>query len=137
MIDIENKVIDTLSRAFEGVATVSSTFVESPDTFPWVYAREISNNGYSRSYDNALREHDAVVMIRVEYYSSKPEGGKQEIKALAQIGDVTMQDMKFRRSSFNIVPNWDKTITRAVADYRAIVHEGREEGNNIVHQIFR
>ena len=137
MIDIENKIIDTLSTAFSGVASVSSTFVDSPSSFPWVYAHEISNAGYAKSYDNALIEHDAVVSFRVEYYSSRQQGGKQEVKDLAQIGDITMQQMKFRRTAFKIVPNWDRAITRAVADYRAVVHEGVEVGGNTVHQIFR
>ena len=137
MIDIENKIIDILSTAFSGVAKVSSTYVESSEQFPWVYARMTSNGGYARSYDNELHEHDASVVFRIEYYSAKTDGAKQEIKALAQIGDLTMQGIKFRRSSFNIIPNWDKSITRAVADYHAIVHEGVERNGDVVHHIFR
>lgn len=137
MIDIENKIIDVLSEAFDGVAKVSSTYVESPDEFPWVYARVISNRGYSKSYDNALREHDAQITCRLEYYSAKETGAKQEVKALAQIGDITMQGIKFRRSTFSMIPNWDRSITRAVSDYVGIVHEGVEVGNNTVYQIFR
>lgn len=137
MIDIENKIIDMLTTAFEGVAKVSGTYTESPSEFPWVYAREISNTGYNRSYDNDLHEHHANVTFRIEYYSAKQSGAKQEIKAMMQIGDTAMQDIKFRRTSFSFIPNWDRSITRAVADYRAVVGEGREVGNDVVFQIYR
>lgn len=137
MIDIENKVIDTISKAFEGIAKVSGTFVESPAEFPWVYAREISNTGYSRSYDNDLKEHHASVTFRIEYYSAKQAGAKQEVKELMRIGDETMQGMKFRRTSYSLIPNYDPSITRGYADYRALVGEGVTVGDDVVYQIYR
>ena len=137
MIDIENKVIDTISQAFDGVAKVSSVFVESPDEFPWVYVRQITNAGYSRSYDNRLRDHHARVTFRIEYYSALDAGAKQEVKALMQIGDETMQSMKFRRTSSNLIPNWDRTIARGYADYSAVVGEPVEVGNDTVFQMYR
>lgn len=137
MIDIENKVIDTISEAFDGVAKVSGTYVESPAEFPWVYAQEISNVGYPRSYDNALHDHHADITFRLEYYSAKTVGAKQEIKALMQIGDTVMQGMKFRRISSGIIPNWDRSITRGYADYTAIVGEPKEVGNDVVYQMYR
>lgn len=137
MIDIENKVIDTLSQAFDGVATVSGVFVESPARFPWVYAREISNTEYQRSIDNDLHDHHASVTYRIEYYSAARVGAKQEIKAMAQIGDVTMQNMKFRRSSFSFIPNYDRSVVRAYADYRAVVGEGVQVGDDVVYQMYR
>lgn len=137
MIDIENKVIDNLSQAFSGVAKVSGVFVESPAEFPWVYAREISNSEYQRSIDNDLHDHHANVTFRLEYYSAARVGAKQEIKALAQIGDIAMQNMKFRRSSFSFIPNYDRNVMRAYADYRAVVGEGREIDGNVVYQMYR
>lgn len=137
MIDIENKVIDTLTDAFDGVATVSGTFVESPENFPWVYAREISNTAYTRSYDEALTEHHAYCTFRIEYYSAATVGAKQEVKAMAQIGDRTMQNMKFRRISFSFIPNYDRSVVRAYADYRALVGEPREIDGNVVYQMYR
>ena len=135
MIDIENKVIDTVSRAFDGVAEVSSVY--SPSSFPFVYVREISNIGYARSYDNDLREHHAKVTVRIECYSELENGAKQEVKALMQIADQTMQGMKFRRTSYGLIPNWDRAITRGYADYTALVGEPREVGGNTVFQMYR
>ena len=137
MIDVENKIIDTLSKAFEGIASVSSVYVESPSEFPWVYARETSNTGYSRSYDNELREHHARVTFRIEYYSALSKGAKQEVKAMMQVGDTCMQGMKFRRTGYGLIPNWDRSITRGYADYTAVVGEPREEGDDTVYQIYR
>ena len=137
MIDIENKVIDTISQAFSGVATVSSVYVESPATFPWVYARQMSNVGYTRSYDNELRDHHVRVTFRLEYFSAKESGAKQEVKAMMQIGDNCMQGMKFRRTASGLIPNWDRTITRGYADYSAVVGEPTEVGGDTVFQIYR
>ena len=135
MIDIENKVIDTVSKAFDGVAEVSSVY--SPSNFPFVYVRQISNVGYSRSYDNALYEHHARVVFRVECYSELDKGAKQEVKALMQIADQTMQEMKFRRSSYGLIPNWDRAITRGYADYSALVGEPKEADGDTVYQMYR
>ena len=137
MIDIENKVIDTVSEAFSGVAKVSSTFTKSPDEFPWVYIRETDNSAYSWSYDNRLSEHHASVMYRIEYYSSLRGGAKQQVKQLMQIGDAAMQGMKFSRVSSGIIPNWDRAITRGYADYTAVVGEPRTVGNDTVFQMYR
>ena len=137
MIDIENKVIDNLSQAFDGVAKVSGVYTDSPAEFPWVYAREISNTEYQRSIDNDLHDHHASVTFRVEYYSAAKVGAKQEIKALAQIGDIAMQNMKFRRTSFAFIPNFDRNVMRAYADYRAVVGEGRQIGDDVVYQMYR
>lgn len=137
MIDIENIVINTLSDAFSGVASLSSVYLESPKSFPHVYAREISNTGYSQSYDNALKEHHARVTFRIEFYSALEKGAKQEVKALMQIADTCMQGMKFRRTAYNLIPNWDRTITRAYADYAAVVGEPKEVDGNVVYQMYR
>jgi hypothetical protein len=135
MIDIENKVIDTVSRAFDGVAEVSSVY--SPSGFPFVYVREISNVGYSGSYDNDLHEHHARIVFRIECYSELENGAKQEVKAMMQIADQTMQSMKFRRTSYGLIPNWDRAITRGYADYSALVGEPKEIEGNTVFQMYR
>ena len=135
MIDIENKVIDTLSNAFDGVANVSSTYSDSG--FPFVYVAEISNTGYARSYDNDLHEHHARVTFTIECYSNLESGAKQECKALMQIADLTMQGMKFRRTSYGFIPNYDRSITRIHADYTAVVGEPKEIDGETVYQIYR
>ena len=137
MIDIENKVIDTISEAFDGVATVSGTFVESPEQLPWVYVREISNTEYARSITNDLRDHHASVTFRIEYFSAAKIGAKQEVKALAQIGDTAFQGMKFRRTSFSFIPNYDRSVVRAYADYRAVVGEPKQVGDDVIYQMYR
>ena len=146
MIDIENKVIDNLSQAFDGVAKVSGVFVESPAEFPWVYAREISNSEYQRSIDNDLHDHHASVTFRVEYYSAARVGAKQEIKALAQIGDIAMQNMKFTRTFYQPLPNLDRTIFRITMRWEAIAGEpvittttgtGNETVTTTTYQMYR
>lgn len=135
MIDIENKVIDTVANAFDGIAEVSSTY--SASSFPFVYVREIYNVGYPGSYDNALREHHARVTFRIECYSSLESGARQEVKAMMQIADICMQGMKFRRTAYGLIPNYDRSITRGYADYSAVVGEPRDIDGETVYQIYR
>ena len=140
MIDIENKVIDTIQTALTAAgisATVTSEYVESPSEFPHVYARETSNTTYRRSQDTSLREHHANVRYRVEVFSNKSVGAKEEVKSIQEVADLAMQDMKFTRVSMSFIPNYDRSIVRAYADYAAIVREGVDEDGNTVHYMYR
>lgn len=140
MIDIENLVVDTIQAAYAtaGVnATVSSTFVEAPEEFPWVYAREMSNVTYQKSLDTSLREHHATVTYRIEFYSNLAEGAKAQAKQLREIADIAMQDMKFTRTSSSFIPNYDRSVTRLYADYRAVVEQGHDKDGTITYQMYR
>ena len=137
MIDIENIIIDNLSEAFDGIATVSSVYTEDPESFPWVYARVVTNTTASRYNDDRLYEHAVNLTFRIEYYSALTAGAKQEVKDLMQIGDTCMSDMKFIRTSSGLIPNYDRSVTRGYADYTAMVWEPREVDGNTVYQIYR
>lgn len=137
MIDIENIVINALDSAFTGVADVSSVFVEEPEKLPWVYVRETKNTTLKRMSDESLYEHFVTVAYRIEYYSNKTHGAKQEVKDLMQIGDIAMQSMKFTRTGSGLIPNYNRAITRGYADYTAVVREPQDVDGNTVYQMFR
>ena len=140
MIDIESKVVDAIQTAYEDAGLtvgVSSTFVEAPEKFPWVYVAELSNSTYTNSQDTSLKEHHARVRYRIEVYSNLSAGAKAEAKRLRDIADDAMQSMKFTRTSSSFIPNFDRSVTRLYADYTAIVEEGREDGETITHQMYR
>lgn len=140
MIYIENKVIDTIQTALLSAsisATVTSEFDPSPAEFPHVYARETGNSTYRRTQDTSLLEHHATVRFRVEVFSNKTSGGKEEVKTILNVIDLAMQNMKFTRTSSNFIPNYDRTITRAYADYTAVVQEGVGKDGNTVFQMYR
>lgn len=140
MIDIENKVIDTIEQALidSGItATVSSTFIETPSDFPWVYGREMGNSTYKGTLDTSLFEHHANIDFRWEVYSNKTSGAKTEVKEILNIIDLAMQKMKFTRSSYSFIPNIDRSVTRAYADYSAVVQQGFTEEGNVIHRMYR
>lgn len=140
MIDIENKIVDAIQEAFTAAGiqvTVSSTFVSSPAEFPWVYVREMSNITYQGSLDTSLREHHATVTYRIEVYSNLADGAKSQAKQLREIADLAMQDMRFTRTSSSFVPNYDRSITRLISDYRAVVQEGVTDDGVTTHQMYR
>ena len=137
MIDIENYVINQLSTAFTGTADVTGVFVEEPESFPCVYAHEVSNSTVSWVADESLNEHAAKVTIRLEYYSALVSGAKQQIKEMMEIGDTTMSSMKFTRTSSSIIPNYDRSVVRGYADYTAIVGEPKTVGDDLIYQMYR
>lgn len=140
MIDIENKVIDTIENAITSAginADVTSEYVDSPSEFPHVYAREIGNSTYTRTQDTSLLEHHASIRFRIEVFSNKVSGAKEEVKSILNVCDISMQNMKFTRTSSNFIPNYDRSIVRAYADYAAIVREGVDEDGTTVHYMYR
>lgn len=140
MIDIENIVINTIYAALTDAgisAEVSSVYKDTPETFPHVYARQIDNATLRSTQDTSLLEHHASVRFRVDVFSNKSVGAKEEVKTIANVVDLAMQTMKFTRAAFNFIPNYDRTVVRAYADYTAIVGEGRDVNGVTVHQMYR
>lgn len=138
MIDIENKVIDTVINAFSGESVlVVSEYVESPSEFPCVMVLMTGNSTYTRTQDNSLTEHHAKVSFQIDTFSNIKSGAKLEAKRLLDIADAAMQGMKFTRTYYNFFPNEDRSISRCVARYTAIVEKGKTVGNDTVYQMYR
>ena len=136
MIDVENLVIDTISKAI-GASAYSNTLVvsdytDTPSSFPCVSVIEADNYTYRRTQDNDLKEHHTNVMYEVNVYSNKTKASKEEAKAILDIVDTAFQNIKFTRTLKQSIPNRDKTVYRIVARYRAIIGEAQTIGNNTV-----
>ena len=141
MIDVENLVIDTISKAI-GASAYSNTLVvsdytDTPSSFPCVSVIERDNYTYRRTQDNDLKEHHTNVMYEVNVYSNKTKGAKSEAKAILEIVDTAFQNIKFTRTFKNNIPNKDKTIFRYVARYEAVIGEGFTSGNDIIYPVYR
>lgn len=140
MIDIENYVITTIKSALAATfpsAAVYGVYIEAPSVFPCVCIVEDDNYTYTPSQDNDLVEHHANVMYSVNVYSNKKTGAKEEAKAIFDVVDLALQDMKFTRKVRSQIPNVDRTIYRVVGRYSAVVQEPQIEGGNTVYQIYR
>ena len=124
MIDVENLVIDTISKAI-GASAYSNTLVvsdytDTPSNFPCVSVIEADNYTYE-----------------VNVYSNKTKGAKSEAKAILEIVDTAFQNIKFTRTFKNNIPNKDKTIYRIVARYEAVIGEGFTSGNDTIYPVYR
>lgn len=140
MIDIENKVIDTIQNAFIEAGKsvdVLGEYVLQPESFPCCMVRLISHSTYTRSMDGALMPHHASMAFQIDIFSNKEVGAKSEVKKLSEIAMEAMCSMKFVLDSFNVITNEDRTVSRATSRYSAIVQEGVSKDGNIVHQIYR
>jgi len=142
MIDVENLVIDTVSKALKASTQFADTLLVSdytdiPSSFPCVSIIEADNYTYSRTQDNDLKEHQTNVMYEINVYSNKKSGSKTEAKKIMEIVDTALQNIKFTRTIKQPIPNNDKTIYRIVARYEAVIGEGQTIGNDIIYQVYR
>lgn len=141
MIDVENLVIDKISKAI-GASAYSNTFVtseytDSPPAFPCVSVVEADNFTYRKTQDNDLKEHHTNVMYEVNVFSNKKNTSKSEAKAIIEIVDTAFQNMKFTRTFKDNIPNKDKTIYRIIARYEAVIGEGFTRGDDTIYPVYR
>lgn len=135
MIDIENKIVDILEDALNIKVTTEFNWADTAS--PVCYVRTLQNSTYEGSLDESLREHHAVVEMRLELYSNSSKGARSELKAILNKADETMQDLKFKRTGYGFIPNIDRSWTRMYADYEVIVGEGKDVDGTIVHRMYR
>lgn len=122
MIDCENEVytrIATLLRKrFPGI-DISSEYVNSPSSFPYVSIVQSDCYPVPGKQDTSLKDNMEVVRFDIDIYSNKTEGKKTECKTIAKAIDDLLYSMNFTRTAMTPVPNMeDATIYRIVARYR-------------------
>ena len=140
MIDVENLVVDTVTKALQTEypnILVTSEYTNSPSSFPCVSVVEADNYTYKNTQDDCLKEHHAHVMYEINVFSNKAKGSRAEAKKIANLVDDTLQNIKFTRTFKNEVPNYDKSIFRIVARYEAIIAKGVEINKNTIYQVYR
>lgn len=141
MIDIENKVLTNVFNAVQSEypdAACYGEYVETAASFPCVTLYESDSQTYTRSLDENLHEHHAIVTYECNVYSDLAYGKKEQAKLIADIVDRIMQSMKFVRVMRSQIPNMDRTIYRVTMRYEAIVGEPiTETDGNITYQLYR
>ena len=141
MIDIENKVLDTVFAAVRTSYTNAQCYgeyVAVPASFPCVCLWEANNTTYKPSRDESLQEHQANLMYECNVYSDKANGKKKEARAIAKLVDATMQSMKFTRTFMQSIPNLDRTIYRINLRWEAVAGEPIvTDGGNTTYQMYR
>lgn len=141
MIDIENKILDTVFAAVHNTfpdAQRYGEYVAVPAAFPCVCLYESSNTTYKRSLDTDLNEHQANLMYECNVYSDKAAEKKTEAREIAKLVDETMQYMKFTRTFMQPVPNMDRTIYRITMRWEAVAGEPVvTENGDTTYQMYR
>lgn len=133
MQSFKDKVIDTLSNAL--TVKVVSDYPQSPAELPCVMVRVIRLSADTQSYDERLKAPRYSVSIQVDMYTVGKDA-PIEVEDLFHQVDLVMQGMKFVLEDYAPTNNIDRTISRGVARYSALV-EPRHEGDDTTYQIFR
>lgn len=125
MIDIEKEVFDFTAKAVrEKYPKIFMTgeYVKSPSSFPCVSLLETDNQIYRNTRDSSNIENHAQILYEVNVYSNKTSGKKTECRKILGLIDSQMETLGFTRTFYSTVPNeWDATIYRMTARYRAVV----------------
>lgn len=126
MIDIETVVFDRVANAvwtYDKNANVTAYPVAMPESFPHVSLCEIDNTVYRRSQTLDRIENHAVLAYEVNVYSALATGRKDECKAIADVVDTAMSEMRFVRTFRGQTPNVDRDIYRITMRYSAVASQ--------------
>lgn len=133
MIDIENKVVDTVLKAIRTDSpkiNFTSEYVEKPSSFPSVSMWESGNTISEEDIGINKIENAANVRFTVNVYSNKQNGNKTEAKHIAKVVDNAMASMGFIRVGSDRVPNLDRSIYQILLQYTGKVTCTNVDGDN-------
>lgn len=133
MRNFKDKVIDTLSTSLD--VKVVSDNPQSPEDLPCVAVRMLRTAARMDSYDERIKAPRYSVSIQVDMYTAGKSAPIDVEDLFAQV-DPVMQGMKFVLEDYAPTNNIDRTISRGVARYSAIV-EPRHSGTDTTYQIYR
>ena len=141
MIDIENMVLDAVSKAVHDhfpTASICGEYVEVPAAFPCVTIVEDANTTYRKTLDDSIREHHVELNYTVNVYSDLHPGKKTQCKEICDVVDDVIMSLKFTRTMRSHTPNIDRTLYRITMRYTVVVAEPFEdEDGNKVYQMYR
>lgn len=123
MIDIENKIFDSVATALE--AKFNGIFVTSmelrvPTLFPAVSIVEIDNQTWRGTLDTASEEHHARIVYEVNVYSNKTDTRRSEVKAIFSVLDKVLFKLGFLRIMRRPISMDDATLYRMVGRYQGV-----------------
>lgn len=132
MIDIKNKIVDTLANALTDVYVTTSYRLVEKD-FPALLVRYTYSGDYSRTFDGQLAPHQGRVTVQLDSYSLD----KEEAEQINETAVNTMHQMKFTCTESRDLSGYYSGLFRITSRFTAVVQEGKEKDGNIVHQIYR
>lgn len=140
MIDIENKIVDSIFNAVKNDfpnADVTTGFDELTATFPCVVVQEIENTPVRRMDTEDCAENFTRLTYEVSIYTDNANHAKTTGKQILNIVDDTLQALKFRRIRKNRPLNISRTIFRQYGRWEVVVAKPVVIGDNTVYQMYR
>ena len=123
MVDIENYIVDKLSKALKlqfSDIFVKSEYTKNVSQFPCVLIQERANTVYLDSRDENIENH-VNLMYQIDIFSNLDTGKKKQCKDILKVVDSTMANEGFTRIMAEPIDNIeDATIYRYTARYTAI-----------------
>lgn len=132
MIDIENKIVDTLDGALSNVCVTTSYMIAEKD-LPAVQVFYDYTGDFSRTFDNQLTPHHAKISVQTDTYSLNRDNAKQ---INATVVD-TMHQMKFTCTDSKDLSGYYNGLFRITSRFTAIVGEGETDGTTTTYHMYR
>lgn len=121
MLDFESKVYTNVKNAVSSLCTsCSTTFMDSPSTFPHLYISMRDNPSTAEDLDN--NENAVKSMFEITSYT-KGTGAYTNGKKIMKLADAEMRRMGFQRDfgPQQVTNASDTTITRIIARYTRVI----------------
>ena len=142
MIDIENKIFDTIFNAVTASAAypnadVTTGYDEKTAVFPCVVVEEVNNAPYRRANTDDCAENYTRLTYEVSVYTDNVNTAKSVGKDILNIVDNALQGLKFRRIHKNKPLNIARTIFRQYGRWEVIVGKPITIGDKVIYQMYR
>ena len=126
MIDVENYIYTQIRNAVKTAfpsASTSSTYNDTPDSFPHVSIEETDSYVPTETISTSDREFAANITYTVNIYTNT-EHAKSDAKDLAKTINDAFSALGFSRTMKQEMPNIDRTIYRLILRFQATVWKG-------------
>lgn len=142
MIDIANKVVDTIYNAVKAQnafpnADVTTGFDETQAIFPCIVVEETDNVPVRSTNTDSCAENYTRITFEISVYTNNRDSAKTTGVQILDLVDTAMQGLKFRRIRKNQPLNTARTLFRQYARYEVIVAKPVTVGNNTVYRLYR
>lgn len=142
MIDIANKVVDTIYNAVKAQnafpnADVTTGFDETQAIFPCIVVEETDNVPVRSTNTDSCAENYTRITFEISVYTNNRDSAKTTGVQILDLVDTAMQGLKFRRIRKNQPLNTARTLFRQYARYEVIVTKPVTVGNNTVYRLYR
>lgn len=102
--------------------TVSGEYTRQPSNFPATTLDEVQNVMIHNLVDSSHIENYSGVTYRLQVFSNKQGGKKEEARSIFKTADAELRKMGFRRVTYTTTPEiYDSTIYSITATYEGVL----------------